>query len=82
MLAANRLGIMHLATVSGFTAALPKTQRAGSELLGGHSRNGRMQNCAVHRGAPSPSLGTRFAKLEICLIFESAAVVSAVVGVT
>ena len=48
---------MRLATMIGFATAPPEVRRAGSEALGGRSRNGRVQNLAVHRGAPSPSLG-------------------------
>ena len=68
MLAANRPGVMHLATASGFAAAPPEPRRAGSEALGGRSRNGHVQNCALPRAAPSPSLGANGSDLEICLL--------------
>lgn len=82
MLAVNRARVMRLATTRSFAAAPPAPQQAGSETLGGHSRNGRVQNCTLHRGAPSPSLGVRGAKLAICLILECVAVVRVVVGET
>ena len=53
----NRSGVMHLVTVSGFAATLPKPRRVGSEALGSRPKNGHVEMSDRGQGAPSPSLG-------------------------